>query len=907
MDDAIHHGYLSNGLAYYVRKNQAPKKRAVLYLVERAGSIQEDDNQLGLAHFVEHMAFKGTRDFPQNELIDYLQKSGVKFGADVNAHTGYDRTIYEITIPTDSMQVFEKGLEILLNWAGHVRLDSAEINSERGVILEEARLRGKNAYERMGNQTRSMELNNSRYAFRLPIGTEEIIKNCTPAQLKQFYHDWYRPDEQAIIVVGDINANKVEELIQKKFASLQNPPNEKPWVSYTIPPVAGTRIKILTDPEAEYTDFSMVVRLPGTKVRTNTEYLQKISTYLLNKMLNDRLRDVSKTGNPPFLYASASNSSSLGNTDIFAIRTVAKPGELEKATKALLAEIKRASKFGFTKEEFASAKQWFLSIKSGVYNDMANHKSATYAQEYSRNFLEQESCPGLEFEYNYSNEYLNDIKLSEINSLMASYTSDQNRYVIVEAPEKEKNNLPDEKTVLDWINDSNKDVQAYQDVEVDKTVDILPTDDLVSGRIESDPYDQVIGSQTLTLSNGAKVILKNTNFHNGQVFFDIYSFGGTSLASDADYSSALLSGPLVLKSGVANFNQIELDKYLSNKNVSVSPYVHDYLQGITGASSQRDFEIALKLIHLFFTSPRKDSTVWEGLLSEQRAWLATKNNTPSGVYADTVSAVLNSYNSRAMGINDKMLATANIDKAFNFYKNRFADASNFTFVFVGNLDDIGIRSLIKKYIGSLPSLKSNETYKDIGMYPLSGKVTKIVRKGIDDKSTVDLVFTGQFEYTQANNLQLNALGEILQIKLTERLRQQESEVYSPRAGAYYSNYPTGRYTVRVQFTCGAANVDKLIAATLDEIDKIKQNGSLQADIEKFKAEETRSTQLNLKENKFWLDHLASTARNREDPDYIVDYISSLNYVTVESTKATANKYLSGDNLIKLILLPEKSK
>ncbi|HWZ02977.1 MAG TPA: insulinase family protein [Mucilaginibacter sp.] len=905
MDKAIHYGVLPNGLTYYVRKNQSPKNRAVLYLVERTGSIQENDKQLGLAHFVEHMAFNGTRDFPKNQLVDYLQKSGVKFGADVNAHTGYEQTIYEITVPTDSMQVFNKGMDVLLNWAGYLSFDPVEVNNERNVILEEARLRGKNANERMSSQTIPVALNNSRYAARLPIGDENIIKNCTADELKQFYQDWYRPDNEAVIVVGDINPNKVEELIKKRFAVLQNPVNEKPLGNYSIPPISGTRIKIVTDEEAQYTTFSMTVRLPGTKERTNTEYLQKIRTILLNKMMNDRLKDIGKAGNPPFLFAAASNASSLGNTDVFSAQAVASPGNLEKATKAPLAELERARKYGFTDNELSAAKNWYQGIQAGLNLNIDSHKSEAYAQEYSRNFLNDEGCPGVEYEYNFSLAYLKYIQLMEINDLFASYISDDNRFIIIEAPAKDKAILPDEKTVLDWVGHPGADVQAYKDVNVDKYTDVLPEDGLKSGKIESDTYDSHIDTKTFILSNGAKVILKNTNFQTGLVLFNIYGFGGTSIAADADYASAVLSAAMVRKSGLANFNQVEFDKYLSLRKVSLAPFIHDYTQGITGSSAQSGLETALKLIHLYFTAPHKDTAVWNGLLSEQRGWLATKDNSPAGVFADTVSMVLNSNNPRAGGVNAEMLKTANVDKAFSFYKDRFADASNFTFVFVGNLDDIGVRNLIKTYIGSLPSTHSNETFKDLGMYPLPGKITKIVHKGIDDKSSVRLVFSGQFDYNQANNLQLNALGEILQIKLIERLRDQERSVYAVTAGAYYLNYPTGRYSLNVQFTCGEANVDKLIAATMEEIDKIRQNGALPADIEKFKSEEARLTQVKVKENGFWLEHLASTGRNHEDPDYISDFIKSLDDVTIESTKACANKYLTGDNLIKLILLHEK--
>jgi zinc protease len=803
------------------------------------------------------------------------------------------------------MQVFNKGMDVLLNWAGYLTFDPAEVNSERNVILEEARLRGKNANERMSSQTIPVALNNSRYAFRLPIGDENIIKNCTAGDLKQFYQDWYRPDDEAIIVVGDINPNKVEELIKQRFSVLQNPVNEKPLGNYSIPPISGTRVKIVTDDEAQYTTFSMNVRLPGTKERTNTEYLQKIRTILLNKMINDRLRDLTKAGNAPFLYASASNFSSLGNTDIFTTQTVANPGGLEKATKALLAELERARKYGFTNDELAAAKSWYQGIQAGMNLNIESHKSEAYAQEYSRNFLIDEGCPGVEYEYNFSLTYLGYIQLNEMNELFASYLSDDNRFIIIEAPAKDKAILPDEKTVLDWISHPGADVQAYKDIKVDKFIDVLPADGLQPGKIESNTHDSRIDTKTFILSNGAKVILKNTNFQTGLVLFNAYGFGGTSIASNADYPSAALAAVMVRKSGLANFNQVELDKYMSLRKVSLSPFIHDYVQGITGSSAQTGLETALKLIHLYFTEPHKDTAVWSGLLAEQKGWLATKDNSPAGVFGDTVSMVLNSYNSRAAGVNAEMLKRANMDKAFSFYKERFADASNFTFVFVGNLDDIDIRNLIKTYIGSLPSTHSNETYKDLGMYPLPGKVTKIVYKGIDDKSTVRLVFSGQFEYNQANNLQLNALGEILQLKLTDRLRDQERSVYAPTAGAYYLNYPTGRYSLTVQFTCAEANVDRLIAATLEEIEKIKQNGALPADIEKFKSEEERLTQVKLKENGFWVEHLASTARNHEDPGYIRDFIKTLDDVTVESSRASANKYLTGDNLIKLILLHEK--
>ena len=603
MDKEIYHGYLPNGLAYYVRKNVSPKKRAVMYLVERAGSLQEEDEQQGLAHFVEHMAFKGTRIFPKDELVSYLQQSGVKFGADVNAHTGFDQTTYELTLPTDSMQVFDKGLDILRDWAGFVSFAPEDVNSERGVILEEARIREKTADGRMNNQTMAIEYNNSRFAERLPIGKEDIIKNVTPGALVKFYHDWYRPDEEAVIVVGDFNPRQVVQLIKEKFSSLQKPAAEKLLAAYTIPPVSGTKVKIVTDKETPYTYLSITVRLPGTKERTNTEYIQKLKTFFLDYMLNNRIGEISKRGNHPFLNAAAYNATSVGNTDVFSTRINAKPGELENSIKTVMAEIERAKKFGFTDEEFKGAKEWFLRGRGVAFYNMQNHPSSSYADEYKRNFLNDEGIPGLAYEYNYTRDHMEDIKLADINNLMIAYTSTDNRVILLEAPENEAANLPDEKTLLSWIDYSDTNLNVYQNVHVDKNIDILPEDELKPGKIESSSSDRVAGTETLMLSNGARVIIKNTDFSKGQILFDICGFGGTSLAKDADYTSASLAAKLVSESGISNFSPVQLDKIIANKGVGLNPYMSDYLQGIRGGAAETNIVLALKLIHLYFTAP----------------------------------------------------------------------------------------------------------------------------------------------------------------------------------------------------------------------------------------------------------------------------------------------------------------
>jgi zinc protease len=895
-------GHLPNGLTYYIRKNSEPKNRAELYLVNKAGSVLETDSQQGLAHFSEHMAFNGTRDYPKNELVDYLQKSGVKFGADLNAYTSFDETVYQLPLPTDSAKVFEKGFNILANWAGYQSFNPKEIDAERGVVLEEARLNGKNAQERLSHQTLPVILNNSRYALRIPIGKEDIIKGFNPETIKSFYHDWYRPDLQAVIVVGDFDPVRVERLIKENFSSLSNPANEKPRTLYTVPPTPGTAVKIATDKEFPYTLGEIIVKHPGTVIKTTADYLQSMRVELFNQMLNARMGELLQKSNPPFLFGQASYGTFIGKQNAFSIIVVAKPGELQTAIKAAVAESERARTYGFTLTELERAKQNALTGIDNAYKERDKTQSVNFVNEYQQNFLNKDAIPGLSYEYNFYVNNIGKITLAEINAMAGKFISDQNRVVIVEAPDKEKDKLPNEKTLLDWISAGGKDLKPYIDNTNDNPlVARLPT----PGKITSVQTDSLIATTTLMLSNGIKVILKPTQFKNDQILINGYSFGGTSLSSDQDFTSADLSTGVITSSGVGDFTQAQLDKKLSGKNVNVSPYISDDAQGISANSTPKDFETAMQLIYLYFTQPRKDANIWQSNITQTKSVLATRNLDPVSVYQDTVSAVLSNHNFRGMVITTDRLNIASLEKAYDFYKDRFADASSFVFTFVGNFDVETLKPYIQAYLGSLPSTNRKETYKNLNINPPPGQITKTVYKGIGDKSSVQLVFSGDYDYSEANNIQIDALESILQIKLDERLREKEGMVYSPGVRASYKKIPAGRYSFSVSFECAPANVDKLIAATMEEIDKIKQTGSLVADIEKFAVQEARSTQVQLKENIFWAGFLGAASQNDQNPDDILHHVSDLSNVTVQSTKDTANKYLSGNNLIKLILMPEK--
>ncbi|MDN3581779.1 M16 family metallopeptidase [Mucilaginibacter flavus] len=903
IDKQVIIGKLPNGLTYYIRQNVEPKNKAELYLVNKAGSVLETDDQQGLAHFTEHMAFNGTRDFPKNQMVDYLQKSGVKFGADLNAYTSFNETVYQLPIPTDTAAIFNNGFKILANWAGYVSFDPTEIDKERGVVLEEERLRGKNAQERLQHQILPVLLNNSRYALRLPIGKEDILKNFKPETIKSFYHDWYRPDLQAVIAVGDFDPKQVEELIKQNFSGLTNPAAEKPRTRYTVPPTPGTVVKIATDAEFPYTLAEIVVKHPGTTVKNTVDYMQSVRVQLFNQMLNSRLGELLQKPNPPFLFGRASYGGFLGEQDAFTTIVVAKtPADLQTAVKAVVAETERARKFGFTLTELERAKQDALVQMGNAYKEKDKTRSVNFVQEYQQHFLQGEAIPGIDYEYNFYVNNISKITVDQMNALAGKFISDQNRVVILEGPEKDKAALPTEATLLQWIGSGGQGISAYVDnVSSDPLLAKLPE----GTKTVSQVADSLIGTTTLTLGNGLKVILKPTDFRNNQILINGYAFGGSSLASDDDFTSANLASSIIASSGVAQFNQGMLDKKLAGKNLSITPYISETAQGISGNTAPADFETALQLIYLYFTQPRKDNDIWASTITQTKSVLANRSLDPPSVFQDTVSATLSNHNFRDMVTTPERLSKATLDKAFEFYKARFADASNFTFTVVGNFDIETIKPYLEHYLGGLPSTNSKETYKNLKIQPPPGEITKIVNKGVAEKSSVQLVFSGDYEYNDANNIQMDALEEVLNIKLIERLREQESGVYAPGVRASYHKVPGGRYSITVYFGCAPENVDKLIAATLEEIGKIKQNGAQPTDIQKFVAEEARTTREQMKENIFWAGYLGSSSQNGENPDQILQHVGNLEQVTVQSTKDAANKYLSGKNFIKLILMPEK--
>jgi len=903
LDPAVRTGKLPNGFTYYIRHNEEPKNRVTMYLVNKAGSVLEDEDQRGLAHFMEHMSFNGTKHFPHNELIDYLQKAGVRFGADINAYTSFDETVYQLPIPSDNPKLLNDGIEIMRDWAHGALLDPVEIDKERGVVLEEKRL-GKGAGERMRRAYWPVILNNSRYAVRIPIGLDTVLDNFKRPAIARFYNDWYRPDLQALVIVGDINADSLEKVVKARFSDLKNPVHERVRSKYTVPLTGKNQFIAVTDKEMTTTEAEIMIKHKAPELKTAADYRTALVQGLFDRMLSERYAELSRKADPPFIGGDAGISGFMGGLDTYDASVQAKPGELEKGLKAVWRETERLKRFGFTSTELERAKTAYLNAMETSLKEKNKTNSGSYVSEYQAYFLTGEAAPGIEIEYQLTKNDMPGITLTDVNSLAKTYITDINRDILILAPEKDKSTLPDEAKVNSWLKAVEaEDLTPYQDeVSTQPLLSTMP----VPGSIKGEEQNKELNITAITLSNGVKVLLKPTDFKNDQVIFSGFAAGGTSLYSDADYQSAAAAAAIIGAGGVGNYNTGELTKYLTGKQVGVKPFINERFEGISGGSTPKDLETAMQLIYAYFTEPRKDTAIFKGILSRSEAGLANRASDPNSVFGDTVSAVMGSYNIRRTGPTLQKMEQINLDRAYQIYKERFADAGNFTFTFVGSIDTAAIKPLLEKYLGSLPATNQHEQSKDLDIHAPAGRIEKTVYKGSEPKATVYLVYTGKYDYSPENNVKMDALKEVLEIRLLQRLREDESGVYSPGVQENTTKLPQQRYSFLVHFGCAPQNVEKLIASTLDEINKLKTDGPLQENIDKWRAEDKTSFEPQLKTNDFWLGYLNGQLQNDLDLDQVNRYNNLLDAVKPGDVKTVAGKYLSGDNYIRLVLMPEST-
>lgn len=900
-DNEVVTGKLKNGFTYFIRKNTEPKGRVTMYLGMKAGSILENEKQLGLAHFLEHMNFNGLKHFPKNELVNYLQKAGVRFGSDLNAYTSFDQTVYQLPIPSDDPELLKNGLQVMRDWAQDALLDGEEIDKERGVILEEKR-GGRGVQQRLQDQYFPMVLNGSLYSKRLPIGTEDILKTFPYTEIRKFHQDWYRPDLQALIIVGDIDPKAIEENVKTLFSDMKMPKKVLPRKEYRVDLLNKNQFLTISDPELPYTVAQILIKNEKEKVVTVGDYRNELLKSIFNQMIAGRFSELMQQPNPPFMQAGGSIGDFVANLNTFSLLVVPKPGELEAGFKAMLTEFERIQKYGFTQTELDRS---LADMKKGnemAYIERDKKKSDSYVNRYLNYFIDNEPALSNESSYNLTKQLLPTLRLDEVNGLVKKYYTDLNRDILIMGPEKEKVNLPTEQAVLGWVKAVEDSlVTAYED-----KVSNLPllSKEPAKGAVVSSKDIAAVQAKELVLSNGVKVILKPTDFKNDEIQIMAYSPGGTSLYSDGDYFSASNASSLVDASGVGQMSNVELTKYLAGKEVAISPYISERYEGISGRTDKEGLKNAFELIYGYFTEPRLDNDVFQSTMTRAKGSLENRLSDPNNVFSDKVKEVLYGNNVRRQNPTVETLTKIDPNRALAIYKERFADASDFVFTIVGSFDEDQIKPYIETYLASLPAIKRGENYKDLNILEPNKGERVIVQKGKEEKASTQLAYYGDYSYSENENVNMEALESVLTIKLLERLREKEGGVYGVGARANFNKIPKARYAFSIGFGSAVDKADALIASALDEVKKIQDQGADKVDIEKFVAEQKRQNELSLRENGYWLNYISSSYQNDLDINRYTRRMENLNKVTPKSVQDVAGKYLKKDRLFEFILMPD---
>lgn len=905
LDKAVHRGKLDNGLEYFIRQNSSPSSKVELRLVVNAGSLQEAEDQQGLAHFVEHMAFNGSKNFKKNELVDYLQSVGVKFGAHLNAYTSFDETVYMLSLPADKAEILRKGFQVLRDWAGNLSFDPVEIDKERGVVVEEWRL-GLGADQRMQQKFIPVVLKDSRYAKRLPIGKKDIIEQASYETIRKFYKDWYRPNLMSVIVVGDIEVEFAKKLIEDLFSDLKNPEDAPERLVYDIPDHSETLISIVSDPENPYSFLQVFYKDDPEDLSTTDTFKKLIDQLLYTGIINMRLREYSTKPNPPFINANVNHENHLFRTKAAIINiAVVKDNNFADALKVLLEESKRIANHGVTAAELRRFKSLILNRYRTAYNERNRQESSLLADEYVRVFLEDEPSPGIAYEYNYVQQYLDTITVQTISNLAKASFKAENRVILALAPQKPDLTLPAEADLRKVIATvESKELDAYQE-EVSDTALITKT--LPKGTIVKKKYFKTIDTYEWTLSNGAKVVFKPTEFKE-EVIMSAYSLGGHSLYEDEDYFSALYATAINSLSGVGNFSFIQLQKLLTGKLANVNPYIDDLNEGLFANSTPEDVETMLQLCYLYFTASRRSQDAVDNFKSRYKSYIKNLMASPIEVYNQEIARVMAQNHLRG----NYIARPADLDKidgkrTFEIFKERFANAADFTFFIIGQVEKERMEDLVTKYIGSLPgNSKSKEIWQDRKLRAPKDTLKKVIRKGQEPKSRVTLIFTGSGSaYSTKDRHPLISLAEVLDIKLIEELREEQSGVYGLSIFDNIERDPYPHYEIRITFACAPDKVDALIASTLAEIDKIKKQGVGAKDLNKVQKAQILEYEQNLEGNDYWLEALFKSYYYDKNPKDILNFKQKVNKLSSEILQKTAQKYFDNANYAEFILVPEK--
>ena len=900
------YGKLDNGFTYYIEENAKPENKVELRLALNVGSIVEDDDQLGLAHFMEHMNFNGTKNFPGNELVDSLQSIGVRFGQHLNAYTGFDETVYILPIPLEKPGNLDIGMKIIEDWAFNAILSDEEINKERGIILEELRL-GLGADKRMLDEYLPKVLYQSRYAQRLPIGKKEIIENFDPEVIRRYHRDWHRPDLMAIIVVGDIDAKEMEQRIISQFSKYKNPVQPRERISYDVPNHKETLISVESDPEASFSRVQLYYKDLGepTAVKTESDYRKMLVKSLFSNMLNNRLKELSNSSNPPFTMAGSYHGGTWARSkEAYQSYAMTPEGGQLKALKILIEENERVKKFGFNKSELERSKTEVLSWIEKAYENRDKTESRRRVNAYVNHFLEQTPAPGVEWEFSKYQEMLPGISLEEVNNLIQNFIRDENRVVVITGPEKETIKQPTEAEVLATLNSVNvTTLEPYDDeIKITQLVENIAA----QGKIVKTSSDKKLGTTTWVLSNGAKVTFKKTDFKNDEILFKAMRLGGSSTISDEVFLETQWAYSALAEAGLNGYSKTDLDKYMAGKQVYVSPFFASTQVGFNGQSTPKDIETLFELIYANFTGLNKDKEAYDGYVSKQSSFYNNLSSQPQFYFMLEHAKFRMQNNPRSGNIIplEEDWAKTNYELAYQVFTNKLKNAGDFNFYFIGNIDEAKLKELSEKYLAVLPAEGEKEMFKDLGYRSISGTHKKEYRKGTDPKSFVEITYEGETTYSEDEDLAMDALAEVIGIKLVEKLREDESGTYTSSVSGGLSNIPYGSYSFRIFFPCGPENVERLIQVSKDEIARVIENGPDANDLKKFKEAEINDYKEKEKINRTWMNILSSENLNPGARERYLSFLERLNKLTVKDVQRVAKKYLTRD-YIQAVLYPEE--
>lgn len=906
IDPKVRYGKLDNGLTYYIRANKLPKERAEFFIAQNVGAILENDDQNGLAHFLEHMCFNGTKNYPGKGVINYFEKIGVKFGSNINAYTSLDETVYNLSdVPTTRETIIDSALLVLHDWSGFVSLLDDEIDAERGVIREEWRT-GAGAERRMWKESNILKYPGSQYAKRDVIGDTAVINNFSYKTLRDYYQKWYRPDQQAILVVGDVDVDKVEAKIKAMFADISKKENAGERPVYPIFDNEEPIVALVKDKEARMTRIELEYKhdkLPVEVKKSMSGYVVNVANNLISTMLGNRFDEITQQANAPFVGGYAFYGELVKSKDAFQMLVVPNEGREMEGLKAILLEAEKVKRFGFTNSELERAKTDLLKRTEKVYNDRENQKNSDLIREYVRNFLSDELIPGIEWEYQTMQMILPNLSADMINQVAKSYVTDKNLIVSIMAPDKEAVKIPSEAEIKTAIEESKKaELTAKAEEDMNKPlIKIVPK----AGKVSKIAKNEKLGTTEWTLSNGVKVVFKPTKFKQDEILLSAFSQGGISkVANVDDLASATLATSIVGNNGLGEYTQIELNKLLTGKIAQVTPFINTYEEGFDGSSSVNDFETMLQLIYLNFTAPRKDDNSYTALMNMYRASLANSASDPRKAFSDSVGTMITNRNARTVILNIETLDKINQDKALAIFKERFAVPADFTFVFTGNVDpnDAATKKAVCTYLGGIKSKKGSEKFTDNNIRKPKGDVKNYFTKEMKVKKASNFIlYSASLPFNMTNRTALTAIGNILNIRYLESVREKEGGSYGVGVRGSMSNTPIDEAALLMQFDTDPEKQQKLIGIIHAEVKEIVANGPRVDDLQKVKENMLKKYSEDLAENNWWDNAIV---RYYQDKINLVDdYKASVEALTPELIQSTLKQITDQGNVFEVVMKP----